>query len=77
MAPLLHISTRNDCYYDKNVIVPISDFLVEYLILMVITDFLFKIFMLMVIADHWTKLIFHFVIGALCQISFTIRSTNV
>jgi hypothetical protein len=33
--------------------------------------------MLTVIADHWTTLIFHVVIGALCQISFTIRSTHI
>jgi hypothetical protein len=30
MAPLIHISTKNDCCYDKNVIVSIADFLVEY-----------------------------------------------
>ena len=30
MAPLIQISTKNDCCYDKNVIVSIADFLVEY-----------------------------------------------
>jgi hypothetical protein len=30
MAPLIHISTKNDCCYDKNFIVSIADFLVEY-----------------------------------------------
>jgi hypothetical protein len=30
MVPLIHISTKNDSCYDKNVIEPIADFLVEY-----------------------------------------------
>jgi hypothetical protein len=30
MMALIHISTKNDCCYDKNVIVSITDFLVEY-----------------------------------------------
>jgi hypothetical protein len=30
MMPLIHISTKNDFCYDKNVIVLIADFLVEY-----------------------------------------------
>jgi hypothetical protein len=29
MVLLIHISTKNDCCYDKNVIVSIADFLVE------------------------------------------------
>jgi hypothetical protein len=29
MVPLIHISTKNDSCYDKNVIVSIADFLVE------------------------------------------------
>jgi hypothetical protein len=29
MVPLIHISTKNDSCYDKNVIVSITDFLVE------------------------------------------------
>jgi hypothetical protein len=76
MVPLIHISTKNDCCYDNNVIVSIAHFLVKIFIVMVITDFLFQIFMAMVIADHWTTFIFVVVIGALCQISFTIRSTH-
>jgi hypothetical protein len=31
MTLLIHISTKKDCCYDKNVIVSIADFLVEYL----------------------------------------------
>jgi hypothetical protein len=29
MVPLIHISTKNDCCYVKNVIVSIADYLVE------------------------------------------------
>jgi hypothetical protein len=76
-VPLIHISIKNDCCYDKNVIVPIAEFWLNILILTVITDFLFKIVMLTVIANHWTTMIFLVVIGALCQISFTIRLTHV
>jgi hypothetical protein len=43
MEPLIHNSTKNDCCYDKNVIVSIADFLVKiFFIVMVITDFLFQ-----------------------------------
>jgi hypothetical protein len=52
-------------------------FWLNILILTVIADFLFEIFMLTVIADHWTTLIFHVVIGAVCQISFSIRLTHI
>jgi hypothetical protein len=30
MVPLIHISTKNDVCYDKNVHLSIADFLVEY-----------------------------------------------
>ena len=45
MVPLIHILTKNDCCYDKNVIVSIADFLVKIFIVMVIADFLFQIFL--------------------------------
>jgi hypothetical protein len=35
MVPLIHISTKNDCCYDKNVILSITDFLVKFFILTV------------------------------------------
>jgi hypothetical protein len=30
MVPLIHITPKNDCCCDENVIVSIADFLVEY-----------------------------------------------
>jgi hypothetical protein len=75
MAPLIHIWTKNDCVYDKNVIVSIADFLVQIFIVTVIADFWFQIFMVTAIADHRTTWIFHVVTGLLGKIDFTIRFT--
>jgi hypothetical protein len=63
MVPLIHILTQNDCVYNKNVIVSI-------------TDFLFQIFIVMVITDHWTSCVFWVVISPIAKINYTIRYTH-
>ncbi len=64
MVPLIHIWNQNDCVHDKNVIVPLSDFLFQIFIIMVIADFL------SVIIDHWMSCIFHAVIGPIGKNQF-------
>jgi hypothetical protein len=73
MAPLIHILTQNDSCYDKNSVLSITDLLDKRFYC---NSFWIKNFIVMAITDSWTTLIFHVVIGILCQINFTIRSTH-